>query len=392
MSGRASIAGASFLADVRFAAVISAVETGGDVARVVGGAVRNTLMGEPVVDVDIATTARPEAVMERARAAGLKVVPTGLEHGTVTVIAGGRPFEVTTLRSDVQTDGRRAVVAFTDDWLEDAKRRDFTMNALYADGAGHIFDPVGGIDDALARRVRFIGDPQARIREDYLRILRFFRFHARYGDGMADADGLAACRLLRGGLGRLSRERVGGEMRKIVAAVGAVNALVAMADGGILAEVIPSLAPVRRFARVITFLHHDGRAIFDADLALAMLSDAPDALGDALRLSNRERQRIAALTAAEALLGERPDVAGVRLAVYRHGNAVATAALARVAADRGEAVADDLAEVAERWRAPVFPLRAADLIAAGMKPGPELGAVLKEREAAWIAAGYPERA
>ena len=172
---------APFLADAGLRRVLDAIEGGGDAARVVGGAVRNSLMGVAVTDLDIATTARPEAVSERARAAGLKVVPTGIDHGTVTVVVEGRPFEVTTLRADVETDGRRAVVAFTDDWEEDARRRDFTMNAIYVDRHGHLYDPVAGVGDARARRVRFIGEPEARIREDYLRILRFYRFHAQYG-------------------------------------------------------------------------------------------------------------------------------------------------------------------------------------------------------------------
>lgn len=389
MNGAADIGGAAFLADDGFRAVVAAIEAGGDVARVVGGAVRNTLMGEPVTDVDIATTARPEAVMARGRAAGLKVVPTGLDHGTVTVVAGGRPYEVTTLRADVETDGRRAVVAFTDDWRADAERRDFTMNALYADRTGRIYDPVGGIADARARRVRFIGEPEERIREDYLRILRFFRFHARYGDGMPDAGGLAACRLLRGGLARLSRERVGGEMRKIVVAPGAAHALSAMADGGILAEVLPRPAPVERFARLVELFVRRGLAV-GAEAALAALSEDAAALGEVLRLSNRERQRIAAIGAAAMLLGDRPDGAAVRLAVYRQGNDAALSALALAAARSGEAIDDGLWRLAEGWTAPRFPLRAADLIAGGMRPGPALGKALREREAAWIAAGYPE--
>lgn len=384
-----SLAGAPFLVDPAFRAVVGAIEAGRDRARVVGGAVRNTLLGEAVDDVDIATTARPEAVMERAVAAGLKAVPTGIDHGTVTVVASGRPFEVTTLRSDVTTDGRRAVVAFTDDWLEDARRRDFTMNALYVDRDGRVFDPVGGYDDALARRVRFIGDPEARITEDYLRILRFFRFFARYGHGEPDEIGFSACRALKDGLDRLSRERVGTEMRKIVTARGAAEAVVAMNAAGILEKVLPPPLAVDRFVRLVGIRRASRQGIGVA-MALAALCEETGGLGEALRLSNRERQELVAIAAASATIGPNPDEIRVKGAVYRHGNAAAEAALARLEASE-TAVDEWLHELARSWRAPVFPVRAADLIAAGMSPGPALGAELRRREAAWIAAGYPER-
>ena len=223
-------------------AVFDALERDGDTVRAVGGAVRNTLLGLPVSDIDLATTALPEQVVERARAAGLKPVPTGIDHGTVTVVSHGQPFEVTTLREDVETHGRAATVRFGRSWTHDAARRDFTMNALYVDRHGGLHDPLGGLGDLQARRVRFIGDPHQRIREDYLRILRFFRFHAQYGEGSPDVEGLAAAAAEVEGLSLLSAERVGQEMRKLVVAPGALATLQVMARCGILEAVLGETA------------------------------------------------------------------------------------------------------------------------------------------------------
>ncbi|WP_237153198.1 CCA tRNA nucleotidyltransferase [Oryzibacter oryziterrae] len=377
-----------FLADPDFLKVVDAIEREGDVARVVGGAVRNVLMGEPVADIDIATTARPEVVAERARAQGLKVVPTGIDHGTVTVVAGGHPFEVTTLRADVETDGRRAVVAFTGDWAEDARRRDFTMNAIYMDRTGLLHDPVQGIDDARARRVRFIGDAGARIAEDYLRILRFFRFHARYGAGAPDSVGLAACVALRAGLGQLSRERIGAETRKILVAPGAVDAVRLMEEGDILTAVLEGQSHAARFSALAGLWRAAGITP-SVEAGLAVLAEAPDKLAAALRLSNAEKARLEAILTWRARLAGDGSEAAVRLAVHRAGNDVATAALLACAADRGETNLPSSLDLARHWRAPAFPLRAADLIARGFEPGPAVGAELRRQEAAWIAAGYP---
>ena len=239
--GGPTLAGAPWLEDPVTRAVCRALTGPGHQALFVGGCVRNALLGRPVADIDIATDATPEEVTALAGAAGLHPVPTGIEHGTVTVVAEGRPFEVTTFRRDVETFGRRAVVAYTRDIAEDAARRDFTMNALYAGPDGTVVDPLGGLPDLLARRVRFVGDPAARIAEDYLRILRFFRIHAWYGDPASglDADGLAACAAAQGGLARLSRERVGAETAKLLAAADPAPAVAAMAAAGILARVLP---------------------------------------------------------------------------------------------------------------------------------------------------------
>ncbi|WP_181707361.1 CCA tRNA nucleotidyltransferase [Chthonobacter rhizosphaerae] len=388
-----SIAGAPFLQESGFRAVVRALAVDGTRVRAVGGAVRNTLLGEPVADVDLATDARPQTVMERASRAGLKAVPTGIEHGTVTVVAKGRAYEVTTLRADVETDGRRAVVAFTDDFAEDAARRDFTMNAIYADADGTLHDPVGGVPDALARRVRFIGDPEARIREDYLRILRFFRFHAVYGEGEPDPAGLAACRALKEGLDRLSRERVGQETRKLAVAERAAETLDLMKEIGILERVLGRPGEPAVLGRLAALASEAGVRI-DAALAIAAVSSAEEAdaaeLAERLRLSNADRDRIAAVAALAGRIGPETAENAVREAVYREGNATTLGALLLSAARQGSGLPATVF-VARDWTAPAFPLTGADLIREGLKPGPELGRVLKEREAAWIASGFGER-
>ena len=388
MSLPTSIADAPFLGDPAFRRVIAAVEMDGDRARVVGGAVRNTLIGVPVDDVDIATTAKPEVVASRATAAGLKAVPTGIAHGTVTVVSSGRPFEVTTLRTDVETNGRHAVVAFTRDWADDAGRRDFTMNAIYADADGCLHDPVGGIVDALAGRVRFIGDSAERIEEDYLRILRFFRFHARYGRGALDPAGLDAAVARQDGIGRLSRERIGAEMRKLVTAIGAVAALAVMEETGILARILPGGGVLARLATMIKLsARHDVPLGLEARFA-GLAADRP-ALAGALRLSGREDRRIETIAHWGDQLAARMDEATVRLAVVRAGNEAASAALLFAAAERGCDPAADLVLVARDFRPPQSPVTAARLMAEGYVPGPALGAELRRREAAWIAAGCP---
>lgn len=395
MSGRPeSLAGAAFLSEPGFRAVVAAVERRGDKARAVGGAVRNTLLGEPVDDVDIATTARPETVMERAAAAGLQAIPTGIEHGTVTVVAHGVPYEVTTLRADVETDGRRAVVAFTDDWTADAERRDFTMNAIYADADGRLHDPVGGVPDALARRLRFIGTPEDRIREDYLRILRFFRFHARYGNDAPDASALAACVGLKEGLLRLSRERIGGETRKLVLARRAAETLRLMEVTGVLPLVLGSGAAVDTFSAAVDLAARAG-APFGVEARLAALAavakEDADRLADRLRLSREETETIAAIAQVSALLGPTPDDAAARTAVYRFGNAVATAAVVHAAARAGAGLPAAVV-IARDWSAPRFPVTGRDLLAAGMAPGPAVGERLRAIEADWIAEGFPPAA
>ena len=356
--------------------VCAMLDGAGHQALFVGGCVRNALMGVPVADVDIATDARPERVMELAQAAGLKAVPTGLEHGTITVIAEGVPHEVTTFRHDVETDGRRAVVAYTDDVAEDAARRDFTMNALYATAEGQVIDPLGGLPDLRARRLRFVGDPVARITEDYLRILRFFRFYAAYGDPAEglDPEGLAACAAHADGIDRLSRERIGAEMRKLLATADPAPSVATMAQAGVLAHVLPGAE-----ARWLSVLVHLEAGLPPRWLRRLAVLGGEDAVRD-LRLSRVEAATLAALREA-ALNGMAPAEAGYRLGAEVGADAV----LAHAALCETQPAPDWQADVA-RGAAAQFPVKAADLMPA--LQGAALGAGLKALEARWIASGF----
>jgi poly(A) polymerase len=354
-------------------ALCAALESVGHKALFVGGCVRNALFGVPVSDVDIATDATPETVSNIAEKAGFKVVPTGIDHGTVTVIAGGVPHEVTTFRRDIETDGRRAVVAFSTRIEEDAQRRDFTMNALYADRTGAVVDPLNGLPDLQARRVRFVGDPETRIREDYLRILRFFRFHAVYGDPDAgiDAEGLAACAAFSAGLETISRERIGAEMRKLLAATDPAPAVAAMAQCGVLAQVLPGSDP-RALAPVV---HLEGSTGPDWLRRLSALGGEDAA--ERLRLSRAEVRDLDALRASIGSM-ESPVVLGWRL-----GHARATDALLLRAAVLEHPLTPGADEDARRGSIARFPVTAADLMPA--LHGEALGARLKELEAQWLA-------
>ena len=354
-------------------ALCGALEAAGYRALFVGGCVRNALLGVSVADVDIATDARPETVTRLAEAAGLRVVPTGIEHGTVTVIAGGVPHEVTTFRRDVETDGRRAVVAFADDVTEDAARRDFTMNALYADARGNVIDPLGGLPDLVARRLRFVGDAHQRIREDYLRILRFFRFHAHYGDpgqGM-DADALAASAELAEGVDGLSRERIGSEIRKLLAAPDPAPAVAAMAQAGVLARVLPGSDP-RALAPLV---HLEGDLPPRWQRRLAALGGQE--VEDRLRLSRADAAVIAALRDAVGS-GWSPAALGWKLGAEGGRDAV----LLRAALLESPLPTDWQTDVA-RGAASVMPVTAIDLM--HDLQGAALGARLKEIEARWLA-------
>ena len=378
-----------WLDDPRTVAVMDALEAEGGpgCARFVGGSVRNALVGKPVLDIDIATRLTPDRVIAAAKAAGLKPVPTGVEHGTVTVVASKRPFEVTTLRRDVETDGRRAVVAFTDDWAEDAARRDFRLNALYADRSGAIFDPTGqGVADARAGRVVFVGDAETRIREDALRILRFFRFQAHFGRGAPDAEGLAACARLSALVEGLSAERVSTELLKLLAADDPRPAVRAMAEAGVLARVLPD--PVDRAM-------FETMADVSADPALrlsALLPAEAEAVRRAatrLRLSNALRDRLIAAV-DDGTVAAIATPAQARAAVYRLGGGVVLDRLARRQAGGADPAA--LAEaraVATDWTPPRLPVGGREVAALGLAPGPETGRLLKAFEAAWIAADFP---
>lgn len=357
-------------------AVTGMLTAAGHRALFVGGCVRNALLGAEVADVDIATDAPPERVAALAAAAGLHAVPTGVEHGTVTVIAEGIPHEVTTFRRDVATDGRRAVVAYTTDVAEDAARRDFTMNALYATPEGVLVDPLGGLPDLLARRVRFVGAAAARIAEDYLRILRFFRFHAWYADPALgiDPEGLAACTALAGGLGRLSRERVTGELRRLLAARDPAPALAAMEAAGVLAHVLPGAGA----GAIPALVRLEGPRLPDWRRRLAALGGEDPAA--ALRLSRAEAAHLARLRAAAE------GAAGAGELAFRHGPRFAEDVMLLRAARAGAALPEGWAEEAARGAEAVLPLRAADL--APRFRGAALGAALKAAEARFIASGF----
>ena len=379
--------------------VFEAIEQDGDKAMAVGGAVRNTLLGLPVADVDIATTAHPEKVAERAKARGLKVIPTGIDHGTVTLISRGEAYEVTTLRQDVETFGRQARVVFGTSWLEDARRRDFTLNALYVDRHGVIEDLLGGLDDCLARRVRFIGDPNERIREDYLRILRFFRIHAAYGRGKPDAAGLSACIRERDGLRHLSAERIGMEMKKLVGAPLAADCLALMEDSGLLEITTGGVSRIADF-RALRSLDDLAPETRQAALGFAVLAgfvdEDLDRIADRFRLSNAERKRMhGALAAAEAIRHGQEALDVPRL-LYRHGRESLIDGLLAVWAQKRaggmlpeqEQVFTQALGLARETEIAVFPLKGADLMAAGIAAGPQIGETLNRLEADWLQSGF----
>lgn len=354
--------------------VLRMLARAGHQAWTVGGCVRNALLDRPVADIDIATDAHPEQVMRLARAAGLKPVPTGVDHGTVTVISGGQPYEVTTFRADIETDGRRAVVRYSDDIATDAARRDFTMNALYADAEGEISDPLGeGLDDLRAHRVRFIGDPAERIEEDALRILRFFRFSTWYGRGPLDAAGLAAVRAGRDRLARLSRERIGAEMARLLEAPDPSAVVAAMAEAEILDAVLPGAHAGRLPALIAA-----ERAVDEPPAWLRRLAALGDAdWTDALRLSRAQARHLSQLRRARA--DDLPD----HEAAYRFGPRVASdAALLRAAAAGTSPPAGWREAIAQGAKA-AFPLGGADL-GDVVPPGPRMGDLLQRLEAAWI--------
>lgn len=357
--------------------VFGLLEEGGHQAYAVGGCVRNALLGAPVTDVDIATDARPERVLDLAANAGMKAVPTGVAHGTVTLVPDGAGIEVTTFRADVETDGRHAVVRFSEDLAEDARRRDFTMNALYADRHGRVVDPLGGLPDLEARRLRFIEEPERRIREDYLRILRFFRFAAWYGDpdDGFDADALAAIAANLDGIAQLSRERVGMEVKKLFSAADPAPATAAMAATGVLAATLPGVEP--RALAPLVHLEQETDTPPDPLRRLAVLGMSD---GTGLRLSKSDSRRLALLhnamggTAGPAELG------------YRHGAATARDVLLVRAASLGQPLSHGELAAAAAGAEATFPLKARDLMPD--YEGAALGARLARLEADWIASGF----
>jgi tRNA nucleotidyltransferase/poly(A) polymerase len=400
-----SVAGrAPWLGGPELRTLLETLSEGGEEARVAGGAVRNALLGEPVSDVDIATTVLPEETIRRAKAAGFKPVPTGIEHGTVTVVAGGKPYEVTTLRADIETDGRRAKVRFGRDWLADAERRDFTINAFYADADGTVIDLVGGLADIESRTIRFIGDADRRIKEDYLRILRFFRFFAWYGRGRPDADGLRACARLKEGLDGLSAERVWTELKKLLAAPDPSRALLWMRQASVLSRVLPE-SEKWGIDAIHGLVAAEAAFGWTPDPLLRLQAIVPpdparmEALARRLKFSRAEGARLTLWAMAEA---PRADVgeAALARALYRgDANALrdrlrhaAAVARARVEADPDaldQLTANaNLLRFAEDWKTPRFPLAGADLVALELKPGPELGKLLARLENEWVDSGF----
>jgi poly(A) polymerase len=349
--------------------------------RFVGGAVRDTLLGIDVADVDLATIHAPDRVIALLRGNEIKAVPTGLAHGTITAILPDGPIEVTTLRCDLETDGRHATIAFTGDWREDAARRDFTMNALYADPvSGEIFDYFDGRADLAAGVVRFIGDPLQRIAEDHLRILRFFRFHARFGD-VIDAAGLEACTARANDLMALSRERIAAELLRLLVARHAVAVVGVMIDNGILTPVLPEIGDLSRFARTVAREQATGTAPDAIRRLVALLPAAAiDDVGARLKLSNADRRRMA--VAAQPLLTDEPRTLRYRLGVTGAGDQLLLSALP------DPIVAEKLAMVTG-WDAPALPLGGGALVEMGVRRGPDVARLLREVEERWIAEDFP---
>lgn len=367
----------------------------GEETRIVGGAVRNALLGRPVTEVDCATTALPDVIAQRAKKAGFKSVPTGIEHGTITVVADGEPFEVTTLREDVETDGRYAVVHFGRNFEADAKRRDFTMNALSLSLDGHLHDYTDGVADLAARRVRFIGKADTRIREDYLRILRFFRFHAEYAEGAPDPEGLAAAGAQRHGLAILSRERVRHEFRKLLVAQRAEETLVVLTEHGFLTWILDGVAEFGRFRRMAAADQERPLATWRLAALSTMIEEDADRLRERLRLSNEEHRKLGSYARLLAILKDWPqplDAVAIRRLVAEHGAEVLGHVLAATMGEPSPLVKDDAWDTLGRFQSgvddvPVFPLRGADLLGNGIAKGPRVGKLLAEARQAWLSEG-----
>lgn len=404
MTGAASIAGADWLADENLQRLLTVLSAGGEEARIAGGAVRNALIGKTVSDVDIATTLLPAETIRRGRAAGFKPVPTGIDHGTVTLIAAGRPYEVTTLRADIETDGRRAKVRFGRDWQADADRRDFTINGLYADADGAVVDLVNGAADIETRTLRFIGDPETRIREDYLRILRLFRFFAWYGEGRPDAAALKACARLKEGLDGLSVERVWSELRKLLSAPDPGRALLWMRQTGVLTRILPE-SEKWGIDAIGALIGAERDLGWPPDAMLRLEAIVPPdaarmkALGERLRMSKAETARLVDWAAAAPVPHATVDIA-LKQRLYRErGSGIVDRLRLGVVSARGRAVEDmealaeagrcnRLLEIAGTWRAPDLPVGASDLKALGVEDGPLLGNLLRQVETTWVESGF----
>lgn len=371
--------------------LLAVLNRDGEEARVVGGAVRNALLGEAVADWDIATTALPAVTEARARAEGWKVVPTGLDHGTLTVVIDGHPLEVTTLREDIETDGRRAVVHFGRDFRADAFRRDFTINALSLSADGRLHDYASGLADIAARRVRFLGDADQRIAEDYLRILRLFRFHARFGAGPLDPESFAAAIRGREGLRRLSAERIRAELLKLLSAPRAAEILAEIDGAGFLGILLGGVARVGAFARLVEF---ESRLAIAPDairrlaaLALFTRYDA-ERLAARLRLANAEAKHLCGIARMLERVRHVPTLCQAREWLYRLGPQLYRDAMLVVAAQRPDLDFAELPALPDRWKAPELPFSGKNLARLGIAPGPRVGRILAQAEQAWIDDGF----
>jgi len=391
-----NLAGATWLKDSPLARLLAVLDRDGEEARAIGGAVRDSLLGMTPGEIDVATTATPPEVIRRVQAAGYKAVPTGIDHGTVTVVVAGHPIEVTTLREDIETFGRKANVRFGRDWKADAERRDFTINALSVSADGTVHDYVGGLADLAAQRVRFIGDPAMRIAEDFLRILRFFRFHARYGEGSPDAAGLHAAIVARDGLDLLSRERIRMELMKLLSAPRAVPTLAVMAEAGILGKVlggVPLLVSMSNMAKLEAALGLEPDPVRRLGALSVFVAEDAERLRQRLRLFNTEHERLAAMADAWWRVAPSAAAQGGRALLYRLGPAQFTDRVLLAWSRSPDGAADsawrELATLPQRWTAPAFPLKAADLLKRGVPKGPRLGAALRAAETAWMAQDFP---
>jgi tRNA nucleotidyltransferase/poly(A) polymerase len=390
-----SLAGADWLEAEGVRRVFAALDRDGDESRIVGGAVRDALAGRAVGDTDFATTATPDVVAVRAAEAGLKAAPTGVEHGTWTLVADGVGYQVTTLREDVETDGRRAVVRFGRDWAADARRRDFTVNALSVDAAGTVHDPLGGYPDVVARRIRFIGDAGERIAEDRLRILRFFRFNAEFGTGGYDPAGLSASIRARDGIRTLSGERIGQEMRRVILAPRGAEALALMQDSGILPVILAGVAYLGPLGDILKFepavMAAPSVAVRLAAAACRVEEDA-ERIGERLKLTNAERGLMRSAVGAARRAPLPGDDKAARRFLYELGEEAYRGAVALAFAWSGGeadmAAWADLYRLPERWQRPRFPLGGRDALGAGASHGPAVGAFLKHLEAWWIAEDF----
>ncbi|MCC6598110.1 MAG: CCA tRNA nucleotidyltransferase [Alphaproteobacteria bacterium] len=361
-------------------------------ALFVGGCVRNAVLGTAAGDVDIATTREPQEIMQRLRQAGIKAIPTGIDHGTVTAVVGERSYEITTLRRDVETDGRRAVVAFTADWREDALRRDFTINTLLADMQGRVFDPLGtGLADAQAGRIIFVGDAAARIAEDALRILRFFRFYGLYAQGAPDKEALAACRAAAAQIDTLSRERVTQEFLKILSADNAHVVLDLMLNSKVLSDILKPFSDEGLFERLCVLQHRYNAPSLAARLYALGGFDKDDLqkIEEKIIFTSSLKKEIKEISKV-SLLSASPHEHAIKTEIYRHGRMAVMQALLIAVSKRivPESEVGRALPLIRNWEIPKFPVSGADLIAQGMSSGPALGHKLKELEDAWVRAGF----